>query len=160
MFEVRRPLAHRLPFPVSVPLMKTPFEGGCACGAVRYRCDAEPIGMLKCHCRDCQRISGSPHVCAILIPRAAFHFTKGQPKYFCTSSADGGQHQRGFCANCGSRLTGGEPPDHSNDFIGITAGSLDDASWFKPGMELWLSDAQPWDPPLQGIAHFEKNPPA
>jgi hypothetical protein len=39
--------------------MSKPYTGGCACGAVRYEITAEPIMMLKCHCRDCQRIIGS-----------------------------------------------------------------------------------------------------
>jgi hypothetical protein len=42
--------------------MKLPFTGGCACGAIRYECNAEPIMMGKCHCRDCQHISGGPFV--------------------------------------------------------------------------------------------------
>ena len=138
--------------------MQIPFEGGCVCGDVRYKSEAEPIGMLKCHCRDCQRISGSPHVCAVLIPRKAFRFTKGTPKYYLTQSATGGQHKRGFCANCGSRITGGENPDSSNDFVGVTAGSLDDPSWFKPTMELWTCDALSWDSLKEGLPAFEKNP--
>lgn len=139
--------------------MKLPIEGGCACGAVRYESRAEPIATLKCHCRDCQRISGSPHVCAVLFPADAFRFTRGQPSYSCTPSDGGGRHQRGFCAICGSRLTGGESPDSPTGFVGVTVGSLDDASWFQPQMEIWIQDAQPWDPPLPGIPQFARNPP-
>lgn len=143
-----------------MPDMNPPLTGGCVCGAVRYQCDAAPITTLKCHCRDCQRVSGSPHVCAVLLPRNAFRFTKGRPKYFCTGSDSGGLHQRGFCADCGSRLTGGESPDGKTDFIGVTVGSLDDPTGFHPNMELWNSDALPWDPPRKDVPGFEKNPPA
>lgn len=116
--------------------------------------------MLKCHCRDCQRVSGSPHVCAVLLPRHAFRFTHGKPKYYCTPSEAGGLHQRGFCADCGSRLTGGENPNGETDFVGVTVGSLDDPNSFAPNMELWTSDALPWDPPREDIDRFERNPPA
>lgn len=138
--------------------MNLPFAGGCACGAVRYRCDAAPIAMLKCHCRDCQRVSGAPHVCAVLIPRGAFHLTQGSLRYHCLPSEAGGLHKRGFCPVCGSRVTGGEDQDNSNDFVGVTVGSLDDPSWFKPGMELWVCDALPWDRPAPGVPCFNKNP--
>jgi hypothetical protein len=139
--------------------MKIPLTGGCVCGAVRYQSDAAPLSTLKCHCRDCQRVSGSPHVCAVLFPKKAFKFTQGKPKYYCTSSDAGGLHQRGFCAECGSRLTGGESPDGTGDFIGVTVGSLDEASWFQPAMELWAADALAWDPPRADVPRFEKNPP-
>src|SRR5690606_3512000 len=140
--------------------MKRPITGGCVCGAVRYACDAPPIAMLKCHCRDCQRVSGSPHVCAVLLPRHAFRFTHGKPKYYCTPSDAGGLHRRGFCADCGSRLTGGEDPMGETDSTGVTVGSLDDPSGFAPNMELWTSDALPWDPPREDVDRFERNPPA
>ncbi|HVU27435.1 MAG TPA: hypothetical protein VHG71_06825 [Verrucomicrobiae bacterium] len=38
--------------------MKLPSTGGCVCGEIRYECDSRPLTMLKCHCRDCQRVSG------------------------------------------------------------------------------------------------------
>jgi hypothetical protein len=51
--------------------MPTPFTGGCACGATRYECGAEPIISINCHCRDCQRASGSPFASVPLGPQAA-----------------------------------------------------------------------------------------
>jgi len=51
--------------------MKIPFTGGCECGAVRYECSAEPMMMFKCHCRDCQRVTGGAFVAGLLVPMSA-----------------------------------------------------------------------------------------
>ncbi len=140
--------------------MRNPITGGCLCGAVRYECYEPPIAMLKCHCRDCQRASGGPHVCAVLLPSKSFFFTRGTPAYHTTQSEGGDFHRRGFCAECGSRLTGGEDPQSPKGFIGVTVGSLDDASWFRPDFEIWTCDALIWDPPSPGLPAFVKNPPS
>ncbi|PYJ25771.1 MAG: aldehyde-activating protein, partial [Verrucomicrobia bacterium] len=47
--------------------MNIPFTGGCSCGAIRYECDAEPIMMFKCHCRDCQQGTGSEFAPGLLL---------------------------------------------------------------------------------------------
>ena len=52
--------------------MTIPFYGGCACGAIRYECTAEPLEMFCCHCRDCQQASGGPYSPAVLVPSTAF----------------------------------------------------------------------------------------
>ena len=128
-----------------MPNIKLPFTGGCVCGAVRYECTAEPMLTFKCHCSDCQRVTGSAFVAGLLVPKSAFRLTKGQLRYHFTPSLAGGQHKRGYCEQCGSRITGGENDQHPRDFIGITSGSLDDPSWFRPQMDLFVCDALPWD---------------
>ena len=52
--------------------MKTPFSGGCACGAIRYSCAAEPLYMGNCHCRDCQRATGSAYFAAVIVKQSDF----------------------------------------------------------------------------------------
>ena len=52
--------------------------GGCLCGAVRYECAGEPQFALQCHCRDCQRQSGAPHVAAVRMPAATFRIVQGR----------------------------------------------------------------------------------
>jgi hypothetical protein len=74
--------------------MTIPFTGGCACGAIRYECSAEPIMMFKCHCRDCQQVTGDGFVDGLLVPASAFRLTKGQLRYHFTPSAAGGIHKR------------------------------------------------------------------
>ena len=139
--------------------METPFTGGCSCGAIRYECTAEPIMMFKCHCRDCQQATGGGFAPGMLLPRAAFRLTRGQLRYHLTPSIRRGKHQRGFCSECGSRITGGEFEGGDSPFIGILAGSLDDPSWFQPQMDIFVSDAQPWDQMDPKIPKFEQYPP-
>ena len=95
--------------------MKIPFTGGCVCGAIRYECSAEPIMTFKCHCRDCQQVTGGGFVAGLLVPASAFRLTKGQLRYHFTPSAAGGKHKRGFCAECGSRITAGNPMSGPRD---------------------------------------------
>jgi hypothetical protein len=136
-----------------------PFTGGCECGAIRYESTAAPIMMFKCHCRDCQRVTGGAFVPGLLVPVSAFRLTKGELRYHFTPSLAGGRHKRGFCPECGSRITGGQSDQRPNEFIGLTAGSLDDPSWFHPQMEFFISDAQPWDHLDTATLKFHQLPP-
>jgi hypothetical protein len=139
--------------------MKLPFTGGCACRAIRYECSAEPIMMGKCHCRDCQHISGGPFVPFVIVPSEAFRVTRGKLQHHFTESLKRGKHKRGFCPNCGSRLTGAES-DTSSPIVGLVAGSLDDPTWFCPQMDIFTSEAQPWDQMDPAIPKYENYPPA
>src|SRR5205823_2645461 len=68
-----------------------------------------------------------------VIPAEAFRLTRGQLRYHFTPSIARGKHKRGFCPECGSRVTGGEFEEQSQ-FVGILAGTLNDPSWFHPQM--------------------------
>jgi hypothetical protein len=137
---------------------KSTFAGGCCCGAVRYEFIAglEELMMFKCHCRDCQRLGGGPYTPVVYIPATAgrLNIVRGRVKHHLTAG-EKGPHRRGFCADCGSRLTGGE----SAHGIAVTASSLDDPSVFQPAAETWLGDAQPWDPPRSDLPRFDKYAP-
>jgi hypothetical protein len=119
-----------------------PFTGGCACGAVRYECGAEPVMALNCHCRDCQRASGTAYASGMIVSADAFRFTKGAPKYHEGRADSGREVGRGFCADCGSPVVAtqaGYPM-----FI-VHASSLDDPSWHRPTLDVFTASAQPWD---------------
>jgi hypothetical protein len=139
--------------------IKIPFTGGCACGAIRYEITSDPIMTLKCHCRDCQQVTGGGFAAAIVVPRDAFRLTRGQLCYHFTASIRRGKHKRGFCRECGSRLTGAEFEPGESPYVGVLAGSLDDPSWFQPQMDIFVSDAQPWDEMDPKIPKFEQYPP-
>ena len=135
--------------------MAAPFTGGCACGAVRYACSVEPLFMGNCHCRDCQRASGGPFGSIVGVPKEAVTIT-GKVTYHEVLADSGNPIKRGFCGTCGSRLLGfpsGAP------FVGISAGSLDDPSWYRPTVDLYTASAQPWDFMNPELAKFPKMPP-
>jgi hypothetical protein len=121
--------------------MPTPFSGGCACRAVRYKCTTEPLISLKCHCRDCQRASGSAFAPMLYVAAATLTST-GELKYYAVKGESGRPFSRGFCPQCGSPVLA-KPA--GPELIGIWAASLDDPRWVEPTMEIWTGSAQPWD---------------
>jgi hypothetical protein len=135
--------------------MTTKFAGACLCGAVRYECSAEPVFAGHCHCRDCQKASGSPFTAVMAVLAAAVKIT-GNVKYYDSKAESGRTFSRGFCPECGARLFGkssGLP-----DLMMISAGSLDDPSWFRPSMDFYVSSAQPWDHMNPALPKFPKLP--
>jgi hypothetical protein len=120
--------------------MPAPIFGGCACGAIRYSYEGKPAFALSCHCRDCQRETGSAFASILIVPRAAFRLIQGTPKNFELIADSGGTTTRSFCGDCGSPLFGFGP-----DFVNIRVGSLDDPSTFRPTQDIYVSSAQPWD---------------
>lgn len=111
---------------------------------------------LNCHCRDCQRASGSAYAFAIAVPTSSLRLLKGPPKYYSIKADSGHTTSRGFCPECGSPVLGkiAEEPD----IMVIQAGSLDDPSGHQPTMDLFLSTAQPWDFMNPALPKFEKGP--
>ena len=119
------------------------LSGGCACAAIRYTCTADPLFSLNCHCRDCQRESGSAFVPVVAVPKAAFEVTRGRPRYFEVTADSGYATVRAFCGDCGSPLFG--LPASVPEIVTIRAGSLDDPSTFRPSQDIFTVSAQPWD---------------
>jgi hypothetical protein len=133
-----------------------PFSGGCACGAIRYTSTVEPMMMLHCHCRDCQRSSGGPFSSFVIVPTEALTVSQGELRFHASPSEAGGQTHRGFCPDCGSPVLG--KPDSIPHLVALRTASLDDPAGFQPQMEVWTSDAHPWDALHPALPKFEKYP--
>src|SRR5262245_26013234 len=134
--------------------MPSPFSGGCACGVIRYECSAEPITELNCHCRDCQRASGSAYASVVVVPTPALTLLKGEPKYHAVKADNGHTSRRGFCAECGSPLF--VKIDENPEVRVIQVASLDDPSWHRPVMDFFTASAQPWDHMNPALRKFAK----
>src|SRR5215472_3614842 len=103
--------------------------GGCLCGAIRYEAGGEPLFSLQCHCRDCQRQSGTAYVAAVRMPSAEFRITKGTPKKYVAKSDAGNDIARVFCGDCGAPLY--VQVSTRPDMVGIRVSSFDDPSFFE-----------------------------
>jgi hypothetical protein len=98
--------------------------------------------MLNCHCRDCQRASGSAYAAVVAVPKSAVQ-VRGEPRYYKVVGKAGRAIERGFCPTCGSQVT--VKLERLPDILGLQAGSLDDPSIYRPRMDIFTSSAQPWD---------------
>jgi hypothetical protein len=131
------------------------ISGRCMCGGVSYSSEAEPVVQVVCHCTDCQRQTGSPFTVVVGVPRAALTVEGDTLASFATTGEDhGGETERTFCSVCGSPVF--SIAAVAPELALIKAGSLDDASWLEPAVEVWTTSAQPWSPRFAGAAQFER----
>lgn len=114
------------------------WNGGCLCGALRYRATAAPMRVVICHCGICRRVSGAPMLCFVHFPRNAFAWLNGEPLRYRSSP----HAERGFCPRCGSTLTMHEPV--IADRVQVTLGSLDDPAAVRPQDHVWIEQQLPW----------------
>jgi len=136
--------------------MSQSYEGGCACGAIRYAVVGDPVAMNDCQCRQCQYDSGTGHASYLTFAGAKVALSGAPSSWDC--SGDGGTlKRRAFCAACGTPvyLTFPAMPDV---FV-IRAGSLDDPGRYKPQMVLWTAAGPAWDQLDPAAAKFERMPP-
>ena len=130
--------------------------GGCLCGNIKYKFNREDVVSAgHCHCKDCQKITGSGKATIVFIPTKSLKITNNY-KVYSVIGNDGTNVHRGFCPNCGSPVISyvTEQPD----LRFIKAGSLDDSSWINIESSFWSISANKWDPVNENIPCFEQNP--
>lgn len=136
--------------------MPAPYEGGCVCGAIRYRLTNEPLTLYACHCTDCQRHFGTSFALSMIVLGEALHLIRGEPRIHAVTTP-GGIHRRGtFCGDCASRLWG--VPVRFPEVAVLRPGTLDDTSWLDPVAHIWTRSAQPWVVIPEGAVRFETQP--
>ncbi len=131
-------------------------EGGCQCGAIRYAIDGVPLTLAVCHCRDCQRQSGSAFGMSLVVRRDDFHLLAGEPRVFTRSADSGNEVACAFCPDCGVRLY--HQPSKLTKTVNVKPGTLDDTSGLEPAMHVWARRKQAWSPIPAGIPQFPQNP--
>ena len=118
-------------------------EGGCACGAVRYRMTAEPLIVHACHCRDCQRLSGGAFALNIWIERRFVEANDG-PLSSMSVPAGSGKPQEIFrCARCGTALWS-KYHAAPGDTVLLRVGTLDDPAAIAPDVHIYTRSKAPW----------------
>jgi hypothetical protein len=127
------------------------FEGGCLCGAVRYRATAVPVRGVICHCSMCRKHSGAPALAFVHFPLASFNWVKGEPTRYRSSR----YAERGFCSECGSTLTMHE--EILSDRVLVTVGSLDEPHRVHPDDHVWTQDRIPWFEIKDQLPRFRQN---
>jgi hypothetical protein len=130
-------------------------EGGCACGAIRYELTAPPLIVHACHCRDCQRVTGSAFVVNVWIERKCVKTRGPAPTSFRLRGGSGKDHDVFFCPTCGTTLWSRYHVVRA-DCLFVRAGTLDDPSAITPDVHIYTRTKLPWVRLPEGTRAFEK----
>jgi len=114
------------------------YEGGCQCGAIRYRIAGEPVMAAICHCSMCRRANAAPAVGWAMFQEPQVTFVNGAPTIYESSAGA----RRSFCARCGTQI--GFHADYIPGLIDITIGSLDHPEAITPSFHYWDAKRLPW----------------
>ena len=129
------------------------ISGGCLCGQVKYSANADPAFVGVCHCKNCQRTSGTAFSVVVAVPKAALSVTGHLQAWIATrATAARSWGMRSFCPDCGSSLFSDAAAMPALTMI--KAGTLDDTSWLDPKMHVYCSSAQRWTPIPEGSQTF------
>jgi hypothetical protein len=119
--------------------MSKEFDGGCLCGAVRYRLHGAPDRSAHCHCRSCQKATGAAFATWVSVKKEKFEIINGQ-RAVCNSSPG---VERSFCSRCGTSLTYVAEEGWPGE-IGVLAATLDDPSVATPTAHVYVEHQLPW----------------
>ena len=104
--------------------------GGCICGSLRYEASKPPLRVTICHCRFCQRATGSAFMVEPVFDSMDFAVTKGRPAVYAHRSQGSGKRvEVHFCADCGTKLF--LSFERFPGMVGVYGGTFDDPDWYE-----------------------------
>jgi len=129
------------------------LEGGCGCGAVRYRLNDGPVFVNNCHCTLCQRQTGTGSAVNAFIEMDRLELLSGAVSEHEFKTGSGATQIVIRCAKCGT-------PVWSHYRLGrkaaaVRVGTLDDPSAVRPDAAIYVVDKPEWAPPPEGVPQFE-----
>lgn len=126
-------------------------EGGCLCGAIRYRATGEPLGRTLCHCATCRRAAAAPSVAWTIFAARGFAIVSGEPGLFRSSA----HVTRAFCTRCGTPLL--YCSERRPDVVDVTTASLDTPNAFAPEREIWTAEKLDWEVINPGLPQYPRS---
>jgi hypothetical protein len=129
------------------------LEGGCGCGAIRYKLTNTPLIVHACHCRDCQRLSGTAFATNIWIESKFVEPGPTARASFRLGGGSGQPHDVFFCARCGTTVWSRYHPVPWALFVRV--GTLDDPDAVKPDVHIFTRSKLPWLELPAGARTFE-----
>jgi hypothetical protein len=133
--------------------MTATFDGGCGCGAVRYRMGSGPMFVHCCHCRDCQRQTGSAFVLNALIETSRVELLQGEVEPHPMPTDSGRPHRVFRCAACGTAVWSEYGGASALRFV--RTGTLDDPDALAPDVHIYTRSKLPWVRLPEGVPAFE-----
>ena len=133
--------------------MAAELTGGCSCGAVRYTLMSAPMFVHCCHCKDCQRQTGSAFVLNALIEADRVDMQSGAPEGVTMPTDSGRPHDIYRCPKCKIAVWstyGGRPQIRF-----VRVGTLDEPSTLQPDVHIYTRSKLPWVKLPEAVPAFE-----
>ena len=137
--------------------MPEAYEGGCLCGAIRYRVkgNSRPLRTYVCHCTDCQRRTGSAFSTIVWFEKESVELTGDGLTTYEHRNVESNRWRRShFCNRCGTTFMW--TAEHRPGVRIIMVGTLDDPNWVKIQWHVWTRSAQQWVVVPQNVDCYEK----
>ena len=129
-------------------------SGQCQCGDITYDITCDPLTVHACHCKECQKRTGSAF--GISMPISKDNITiRGDLKSFERVADSGFRLTQFFCPNCGNTIYG--EVERRPNALTLFPGTLDDANWFRLDRMIWTCRAQDWYELPEEIEKLDKN---
>jgi len=127
-----------------------PWEGGCRCGATRFRITEPPLMAAACHCTGCQTMSASAFSMTLTVPAGGFEVIAGEPVLGGLS-----RDMHNFCPSCMSWVF--TRPTRLGQIVNVRPTMLDEHGWFVPYIEVCTSEKLAWAT-TPAVHRFERFP--
>jgi len=129
------------------------LDGRCACGNVRFRLTSKPMFVHCCHCRDCQRQTGSAFVINALIETDRIELLSGAPEPVAVPTDSGRPHDVYRCPGCKTALWSDYGRRPAIRFVRV--GTLEDPASLLPDVHIYTRSKLPWVGLPENVAAFE-----
>jgi hypothetical protein len=133
--------------------MAEALDGGCFCGAVRYRLQSAPMFVHCCHCRDCQRQSGSAFALNAMIETDRVTLLSGDPRPVAMTTDSGRPHAVYRCPVCQTAVWSEYGGIAKLRFVRVA--TLDDPAALPPDIHIYTRSKLPWVALPDGVPKFE-----
>lgn len=130
------------------------LEGGCGCGKVRYRLNDEPMFVNNCHCRLCQRQTGTGSAVNAFIETDRMEHLSGAITEHGFPTGSGGTQTIVRCAECGTAVWS-YYPRLERKVASVRVGTLDNPSAVRPDAAIFVADKPQWAPLPDGVRRFD-----
>jgi hypothetical protein len=132
------------------------IEGGCNCGAIRYRIEGPALGVAACHCTRCRRQSGSAYSVNLLVAQDAMTVDGQMAVFADQDTSSGAPVHREFCGACGSPIR--SVITANPGVVAVKVGTLDDPDPFAPGLHVFTRSRIAWVDVPPDTPQFETMP--
>lgn len=140
-----------------VPVSSNIRRGSCLCGSVQVTLSADPVAVGICHCRDCQKQTGTSFSMVALVPLSSVEVT-GQLGRFDTRGDSGLAVERSFCPKCGSPIRTDSDGTRQQGIAIIKAGILENVQELHPSLQIYCESEHPWLRDTNAVVRFPRMP--